>query len=133
MTDVFPIHTDLDIVPARQRVRELATQLGLPPASVEGVATALTEVARNIVVHAGGAGSLTLSIQPGPDGREALVVVARDRGPGIEDVERALQDGYSTAGGLGLGLPGARRLVDRLEITTAPGAGTTVVMHKWKP
>jgi serine/threonine-protein kinase RsbT len=67
------------------------------------------------------------------DGRHAIEVVARDEGPGIADIERAMQDGYSTGGGLGLGLPGARRLMDHFEVRSEPGVGTTVVMRKWCP
>ena len=131
MSETFAIETDLDIVAPRQRARELASKLGLSHAAIEGVAIALTEVARNILVHGGGAGTVTLCIDRAADGRDALVIVASDHGPGIADVALALQDGFSTAGTLGLGLAGARRLVDELHITTAPGAGTTVTLRKW--
>jgi serine/threonine-protein kinase RsbT len=107
------IATDGDIVLARQSGRELAEQVGCSATDATLIATAISEVARNIVSHAGGG------------------EVASDRGPGIADLDRAMQDGYSTGRGLGLGLPGARRLMDEFEIRSEVGVGTTVVMRKW--
>ena len=96
------------------------------------LATAISEVARNITTYAV-RGEVLLSIvrDAGPPAREGIRVVARDDGPGIEDVDLAMQDGYTSGGGLGLGLPGARRLVDEFDIVTAPRAGTTVTLVKW--
>jgi serine/threonine-protein kinase RsbT len=125
----IPIAADVDIVTARQRGRELAERLGCSATDSTLVATAISEIARNITSHAG-RGEVALRAVS-LDGRTALEVVARDEGPGIPDIERAMQDGYSTGPGIGLGLPGARRLMDGFEITSEVGVGTTVVMRKW--
>ena len=120
-----------DIVIARQAGHELARQLGFSLTDVTMIATAISEIARNITSYAG-RGEVRVGVQY-RDGRQALVVRAEDDGPGIVDIERALEDGYSTGRGLGLGLPGARRLMDRLVVESAPGKGTTVEMWKWIP
>jgi serine/threonine-protein kinase RsbT len=123
-------HPD-DIVIARQAGHELARQLGFSLTDVTMIATAISEIARNITSYAG-KGEIRVGVQL-RDGRRALVVRAEDDGPGIGDVERALEDGYSTGSGLGLGLPGARRLMDRLVVESTPGEGTVVEMWKWAP
>jgi serine/threonine-protein kinase RsbT len=123
------IEEEPDVFVARNRARELALRQGFSRVEVEAIATAVSEVARNIVVHAG-RGELLLDAAE-ERGRRGVVVVARDEEPGIPDVEQAMQDGYSTAGGLGLGLPSARRLMDEFSIASAAGAGTTVIMKKW--
>lgn len=123
------VSTDGDIVVARQSGRELAEQIGCSATDATLVATAISEVARNIVTHAG-RGEIVIHAVSGVDGNPAIEVVARDEGPGIAEVEHAMQDGYSTGPGLGLGLPGARRLMDEFEITSEVGRGTTVVMRK---
>jgi serine/threonine-protein kinase RsbT len=120
-----------DIVTARKAGHELARQLGFSLTDVTMIATAISEIARNITSYAG-QGEVRVGIQY-RDGRQALVVRAEDDGPGIADIERALEDGYSTGRGLGLGLPGARRLMDRLIVESAPGKGTVVEMWKWIP
>lgn len=120
---------DADIVAARSRAKALAEGLGFSRTDQTVIAAAVSEVARNIVVHAG-AGEIALRTRR-RDGRCALVVVATDQGPGIADPEQALTDGYSTGGSLGVGLPGARRLMDSLEIDSQVGRGTTVTMLKW--
>lgn len=118
-----------DIAIARQSARAFASNQGLAQVAVEALATAVTEVARNIVVHAW---SGEIVLQPARDGkRTGIEVIARDDGPGIADIERALSDGFSTAHGLGLGLPGARRLVDEFELVSIVGQGTTVRLKKW--
>jgi serine/threonine-protein kinase RsbT len=125
----IPIESDADVVTARQRARELAASLQLSSTDQTLLATAISEVARNITTYAG-QGEVTVAMVD--DGaRRGIRVVARDDGPGIEDLERALQDGYTTGGGLGIGLPGARRLVDEFAIDSAPGRGTTVTLVKW--
>ena len=124
------IESDNDVVTARQRARELAARLELTSTDQTLLATALSEVARNITTYAK-RGEVLLSIVRDNGGREGIRVVARDRGPGIADVEQAMQDGYTSGGGLGLGLPGARRLVDEFEIETGPTEGTTVTLVKW--
>lgn len=118
-----------DVCVARLRARELAGAQGFPEARAVAVATAVSEVARNIVVHAGAGEILMAPVTEGE--RAGLVIVARDGAPGIADVEAAMRDGYSTAGGLGLGLPSAKRLMDEFALASAPGRGTTVVMKKW--
>ena len=124
------ISTEGDIVTARQYGRALARRLGLSNSAATLVATAISELARNILLYARHG---ELSMRPVEAGvRRGLVVVARDDGPGMPDVTRALQDGYSTSGRLGLGLPGVRRLMDDFHIDTAPGKGTTVTVKKWR-
>jgi serine/threonine-protein kinase RsbT len=123
------IVSDGDIVRARQSGRELAAQVGCTATDATLVATAISEVARNILDHAGG-GEVMISAC-GREGQRGIEVTARDEGPGIANIDRAMQDGYSTGAGLGLGLPGARRLMDDFEIVSEVGAGTTVVLRKW--
>jgi serine/threonine-protein kinase RsbT len=125
------IRSDDDVVAARREARELAASLGFEPTDLTLLATAISEVARNITAYAG-EGEIVVSVRNN-GGRLGIRVVARDAGPGIDDVDLALRDGYSTGDGLGLGLPGARRLVDEFAIDTAPGRGTVVSMVKWGP
>jgi serine/threonine-protein kinase RsbT len=123
------IASEHDILTARQRGRELASQAGITGSDLTLVATAISEIARNIVEYAGrGELAITL-ISDGPN--RGILVVARDEGPGIHNVEQAMQDGYSTGRSLGLGLPGARRLMDEFEVDSEAGRGTTVTMKKW--
>jgi serine/threonine-protein kinase RsbT len=120
---------DADIVAARQAGRELATQLGFKGSDLALIATAISEVARNIVVYATH-GHIDLAVVEERD-RRGISVVAQDQGPGIADIAQAMRDGFSTGGSLGLGLPGARRLMDDFEIDSKVGEGTTVSMRKW--
>lgn len=120
-----------DIVAARQAGHHLARELGFSLTDVTMIATAISEIARNITSYAG-SGVIRVVVAD-RDGRKALVVRAEDQGPGIVNVERALEDGFSSGRGLGLGLPGARRLMDRLIVQSAPGQGTVVEMWKWIP
>ena len=124
------IDRDVDIVSARQKGRELASHCGLPPTDLAVVATAISELARNIVRYAV-RGEIILRLVD-DHGKRGIEVVADDDGPGIPDVSLAMQDGYSTSGSLGLGLPGVRRLMDEFEITSDFGKGTTVTVRKWK-
>ena len=126
----IPISRDGDIVTARQKGRDLATRLGFAGSDLTVIATAISEVARNIVVYAR-CGEITLGAAK-RDGKNDILVIARDEGPGIGDVEQAMRDGFSTGKSLGLGLPGARRLMDEFEIVSTLGRGTTVTMRKWK-
>ncbi len=128
---VVDVNNSDDIVTARQAGHELARQLGFSLTDVTMIATAISEIARNITSYAG-RGEVRVGVQY-RDGRQALVVRAEDDGPGIVDIERALEDGYSTGRGLGLGLPGARRLMDRLVVESSLGKGTIVEMWKWIP
>jgi serine/threonine-protein kinase RsbT len=124
------INSDADLVTARAEGRAMAERLGFPRPDPTLIATAISEVARNIVVHVGG-GEIVLRPFQESD-RYGLVVIASDEGPGIRDVEAALRDEYSGRGGLGLGLPGARRLMDDFEVTSDADIGTTVTMKKWR-
>lgn len=124
-----PVREEVDVVVARAHARELAVEQGFAAGAAAAIATAVTEVARNIVVHAGVGEILLEAVEE--RGRRGVVVVARDAQPGIASVEDALRDGFSTRGGLGLGLPSARRLMDEFSIASALGAGTTVTMTKW--
>jgi serine/threonine-protein kinase RsbT len=123
------IEHEIDIVTARQAGRQLAAQLGFSTTEQTLIATAISEVARNIVVYAQ-RGEVALT-RVEESGRVGIQVVARDRGPGIENLELAMRDGYSTKQSLGLGLPGARRLMDEFKLASELGAGTTVTMKKW--
>ncbi len=125
----LPIREEWDVAVARSRARELALSHGFPEARAAAVATAVSEVTRNIVVHAG-TGELVLEVAS-ERGRHAILVVARDGHPGIPDVDAAMRDGYSTSAGLGLGLPSAKRLMDEFTLLSAVGRGTTVTMKKW--
>lgn len=125
-----PITSDSDMVPARAEGRALATKLGFSRTDATLIATAISEIARNIVVHVGHGEIL---LQPmHEDGRYGLLVVAQDTGPGIPDIDAALDHGFASGKGLGLGLPGARRLMDEFDIASEPGKGTTVTMKKWR-
>lgn len=124
------IRSDRDLVAARATARELATQLGFSRTDATLIATAISEIARNIVVHVGHGAIVMRPIYEWH--RYGLEVVAEDAGPGIHDVEAVLDDGYAGRGGLGLGLPGARRLMDEFEINTGSDWGTRVVMKKWR-
>jgi serine/threonine-protein kinase RsbT len=128
---VVDVNNPDDIVAARQAVHQLARDLGFSITDVTMIATAISEVARNITSYAG-CGAIRVAVDC-REGRKALVVRAEDDGPGIDDIERALEDGFSTGSGLGLGLPGARRLMDRLILESTPGHGTVVEMWKWIP
>ena len=125
----IPIEHELDIVAARQAGRRLAAALGFGATDQTLIATAISEVARNIVVYAQQGEVVLREAHAG--GRVGLEIVARDEGPGIADIELAMRDGFSTTNSLGLGLPGARRLMDELELASQLGQGTVVTMRKW--
>lgn len=128
---VVAIDNPDDIVEARKAGHQLALDLGFSLTDVTMIATAISEIARNITSYAG-RGSVRVGVAD-RDGRKALVVRAEDQGPGIVDIERAMEDGYSTGRGLGMGLPGARRLMDRLVVESTVGQGTAIEMWKWVP
>jgi len=125
------IRSDQDIVLARQKGRALAAQLGFSPGDATLIATAISELARNIVSYAREGGISLQAIQNST--RQGILVIASDNGPGIADIRQAMRDGFSTSGSLGLGLPGVRRLMDEFEINSQPSRGTTVTVKKWKP
>lgn len=127
------IHSATDIVTARQRGRALALELGFNGADVTLIAAAISEVARNIVDHAKKGEIVMSSVQPSSNGgKRGIQIVARDEGPGIRDVAQAMQYGYSTRKGLGVGLPGAKWLMDEFDIASEVGRGTTITMKKWR-
>jgi serine/threonine-protein kinase RsbT len=133
VTDEVLVHvsSDADVVEAREKGRELSAQLGFSSIDLTLIVTAISEVARNILLYAR-EGEITLRLDK-DGGRPGIVVVARDDGPGIPDLDLAMRDSFSTGNGLGLGLPGARRLMDEFEIESEISKGTTVVMKKWAP
>jgi serine/threonine-protein kinase RsbT len=124
------ITSDQDIVTARQKGRALAIELGFSSGDATLIATAISELARNIVSYAR-KGEIQLKTVQG-SGRQGILIVASDDGPGIQDIRQAMRDGFSTSGSLGLGLPGVRRLMDEFEIASEPGQGTIVKVKKWK-
>jgi serine/threonine-protein kinase RsbT len=124
------INADADLVDARAQGRAMAERLGFPRPDPTLIATAISEVARNIVVHVGRGEILLRPVEEA--NRYGMVVIARDEGAGIRDLEAALRDDYSGRGGLGLGLSGARRLMDEFEIESTADTGTTVTMKKWR-
>lgn len=127
---VVPVRSDVDILLARQKARSLVETLRFSSSELTLIATAISEIARNIVSYAGN-GAVVLRLVHRGDTR-GITIVARDQGPGIADLSRAMEDGYSTSGGLGLGLPGTRRLMDEFDVVSIPGKGTTITMTKWE-
>ena len=127
---VIPITTDIDVVAARQKGRELATVLGFVSTDSTLLATAISELARNIIRYARYGEILISSVQSGE--RVGITVVARDKGPGIANISLAMQDGFSTSGGLGLGLPGVKRMMDEFHLVSEENNGTKVTIKKWK-
>lgn len=125
----IPIRSDSDIVTARQKGRALAAKLGFSASDAALIATAISELTRNIVSYAKQGEILLKSLTRGSS--HGILVIARDEGPGIANVPEAMKDGYSTSGSLGLGLPGVKRLADEFEIVTQVGKGTTVTFKKW--
>lgn len=128
--DLRPIRSDADIVSARLRGRAMALELGFSPGDATLIATAISELTRNVVQYAESGEIGLVALEDGQ--RRGIAIQVEDQGPGISDVDRALEDGYSTAGRLGLGLPGVRRLMDDIEIDSGPGRGTTIRVTKWK-
>jgi len=124
------IRADEDVVAARQIVRELAVLVGFSLVDQTKVVTAASELARNVLQHGGG-GTLTASAL-NDDNRRGLRLIFEDQGPGIADIQLAMKDGYTSGGGLGLGLGGAKRLSNEIEIDSTPGAGTRVTIARWK-
>lgn len=121
------------IVAARQRARELAKQLGFGAVDQSRIVTAVSELARNVVRYAiDGQGEVVLRELPRAGRPGGLEIVISDRGPGIADIELALREGYTSSSGWGMGLPGAKRLMDELVIDSALGRGTTVTIRKWR-
>jgi serine/threonine-protein kinase RsbT len=129
-TELLEVRSSNDIVRVRQLVREWAVQAGFSLVDQTKIVTATSELARNTVEHGGGGTARLEALSDG--GRRGLRLTCEDRGPGIADINLALKDGYTSRGGLGLGLPGARRLVNDFAIESRPGEGTRVVITRWK-
>jgi serine/threonine-protein kinase RsbT len=128
--DELPIRSGDDVVRVRQHVRTAAAANGLSLVDQTKLITAASELARNTLVHGGG-GVATVEVVKSPNGRTGVKLRFADEGPGIADIGLALTDGWTSGGGLGLGLSGSRRLVDEFELNSAPGTGTTVMVVKW--
>jgi serine/threonine-protein kinase RsbT len=125
------ISQDKDIVTARQRGRAMASKIGFSSTDQISIATAISELSRNIVEYAREGEILISMVRAQDNGQAGIQIVARDAGPGISDVGLAMKDGYSTSRSLGLGLPGTKRLMDEFEIDSRPGKGTRVTIRKW--
>ena len=128
-TETIPVQSEPDVVAVRRRVRDASARLGFSLVDQTKVVTAASELARNTIIYGGG-GTMQLDLLNGP--RNGLRLIFEDKGPGIPDVELALRDGFTTGGGLGLGLGGAKRLVSDFEIFSRPGSGTRVSITRWK-
>jgi serine/threonine-protein kinase RsbT len=128
--ETYPVQSDLDVVVVRQRVRDWAIQVGFNLVDQTKIVTAASELARNVLQHGKG-GAMRLEALNDQQ-RRGLRLIFEDEGPGIPDVEMALRDGFTTRGGLGLGLGGAKRLSNEFAIETQPGKGTKVVITRWK-
>ncbi len=126
---IVPVRSDLDIVTARVEGREMAKELGFGVIDQARIATAISELTRNIVQYAEEGRAIIRELDSG--GRRGIEIICEDQGPGIPDVELALRDGYSTSKSLGMGMSGARRLMDEFEIVSELGVGTTVTIRKW--
>lgn len=126
----MPLRFDTDVLKARQEGKTLAATLRFSTSELTTIATAISEIARNTVLYAKGGKIMLDIVQQGS--KRGLQVIAKDQGPGIPDLELAMQDGYTTSHGLGIGLPGAKRLMDEFEIESETGKGTTVTMMKWE-
>ena len=126
----YPILSDGDVVSARLGVRDWAREIGLTVLDLTKVVTAASELARNALIHGGG-GTMCLQVVRYGD-RSGLRATFSDRGPGIPEVDLAMQDGYTSGSGMGIGLPGAKRLVNEFALATTPGGGTSVTILRWQ-
>ena len=124
-----PIHIEQDVVMARQTARKLATECGMRLIDLTKLVTAVSELARNTMVYGGG-GDMDWQILE-ENGRVGLRITFRDEGPGIPDIKLAMTDGWTSGSGLGLGLTGAKRLVNEFELDTEPGKGTRITITRW--
>ena len=126
----FQLRSTVDLAVARRGVRDWAQNLGLSVLDLTRIVTAASELGRNVVVHGGG-GVMHLEVVRAGD-RQGLRVIFKDHGPGIPEIARAMQDGYTSGGGMGLGLPGAKRLVNEFDLSSTPSEGTCVTIVRWK-
>jgi serine/threonine-protein kinase RsbT len=126
---IININNEFDIVLARQKGREISKELQFGGVDQARITTAISELARNIYLYAG-SGQITINVLE-DNGRRGIQISAADNGPGITDIRMVLQDGFSTSGGLGAGLPGVKRLMDSFDIDSMPGTGTKITITKW--
>lgn len=127
---VIEVQAERDIVTARSTARQIAVSLGFGAIDQSRIATAVSELTRNIVRYAtDGRGQVTVR---GTQDRPGIEVIVSDEGPGIADLDLVMQDGYTSGGGMGLGLPGTKRLMDEMQIESQPGRGTTITIRKWR-
>ncbi|HEY2484806.1 MAG TPA: anti-sigma regulatory factor [Candidatus Binataceae bacterium] len=129
-SEALPLVREQDVVLARQAIRSAARGLGFTIVDQTKLVTAASELARNALVHGGGGTMVWETVAE--NGRQGLRLTFNDSGPGIEDTKLAMKDGWTTGSGLGLGLPGAKRLVNEFELVSKPGVGTTVIITRWK-
>jgi len=130
---MLPIAGEDDIINARQFARETARRLGFGAVDQSRIATAVSELARNVVRYAiDSHGTVVIRGLNDAERGTGVEIVVSDEGPGIANVEQALGDGFSSGRGMGMGLPGTRRLMDEMQIDSAPGRGTTVIIRKWR-
>jgi serine/threonine-protein kinase RsbT len=130
LNESIPVQSEQDVVAARQAIRKVAQQMGFSIVDQTKIVTAASELARNALVYGGG-GRLTWETVVN-NGKQGLQLTVSDEGPGIENITLAMKDGWTTGGGLGLGLPGTKRLVNDFKITSERGVGTTVIVTRWK-
>ena len=128
--ELFQLRSDVDIVVARKEVRDWSVSIGLSTLEMTKVVTAASELARNALVHGGG-GEMRMQLVRQAD-RRGIRIIFTDEGPGIADVALAMRDGYTSAGGMGIGLPGSKRLVNEFDMTSTPTDGTRVTIVRWK-
>jgi serine/threonine-protein kinase RsbT len=124
------IQNENDIVTARKKGRDIAGEIGFRAVDRAKIATAISELARNIFLYAQG-GFILIRVVSDNGTKSGIEIIARDTGPGIQDIDLVMRDGYTTSNGLGLGLPGTKRLMDEFELKSEPGTGTTVRVGKW--
>lgn len=124
------VESEGDIVTVRRKIRDSAKELGFGLTDVTRIVTAASELTRNITLYAGSGEVRWEAVSS--SGTQGIELVFQDRGPGIPDIELAMEEGYTTSGGLGLGLPGAKRLMDEMEIETEVGRGTKITVRKWR-
>jgi serine/threonine-protein kinase RsbT len=127
---MMPIRREVDVIPFRNRVKELATKIGMGLVNQTKIITAASELARNMLKYAAGGDATIEVVSKGKE--NGIRLIFKDEGPGIADIKLAMKDGYSTGKSLGLGLPGTRRLVSEFDITSIVGKGTTVTVIKWR-
>jgi serine/threonine-protein kinase RsbT len=129
-SNVISIQSDLDIVTARSAARDMAKTLGFGSIDQARIATAVSELARNIFLYAESGQVTTRQVER--NRRKGIEIEFQDKGPGISNIDQVMKDGYTTSRGMGMGLPGAKRLMDDFEITSTVGVGTTIICRKWR-